>query len=120
MPSVERKSLLGWFPIDPMLHGLAHMFVRDLVEAMGSNELPQLKVIGLGALAYRDVWDGRVVEGSNDVDDFLRLRVYEIEYMKNKRGEQVPMLTMVANGYPGNVGPDISENMSIFEPYWLG
>ena len=100
--------------------GLADVIAQDLLDAYGSDGPPPLRVIGLGALTYRDVWDGSVVDGSTALDEFLRLRVYAVEYIRNIRGDQVPLLTMVANGYPGNIGSDISKNLSIFEPYWLG
>ena len=103
-----------------LIKWLADTIATDLLDAYGLDAPPPLRIIGLGALTYRDVYDGTVVDGATAVEQFLRLRVYAVEYIRNIRGDQVPLLTMVANGYPGNIGPDISENLSIFEPYWLG
>lgn len=102
------------------LRALVEDFVLHLSRAqISSGSSPQLRVFGLGALTYRDVWHGSVVYGATGLDDMLRLRVWAIDYPKNARGVPTPLLTLVANGYPGNVGKDISEDMSIFEPYWL-
>ena len=103
-----------------MLHGLVDDLVKDLVHLKKSRRMPQLRTVGLGALTYRDVWDGSVVEGATTTDSILRLRIWAINYAKNARGILTPLLTKVASGYPGNVGKDISQDMSIFEPYWLG
>ena len=104
----------------PFIKGLADMIAQDLLDEYESDGPPPLRILGLGALTYRDVYDGTVVEGATALDEFLRLRVYAVEYVKNIRGDRVPLLTMVANGYPGNIGVDVSENLSVFEPYWLG
>ena len=103
-----------------LLKSLADKVVTQLLQALGVNRPPQLQIISLGALTYRDVWDGTVVNGATALDDFLRLRIWAIQYLTDVRGKQVSLLTLVANGYPANVGPDVSKNMSIFEPYWLG
>ena len=102
------------------IRGLAEDVAYDLIDAYESDGPPPLRIIGLGSLTYRDVYDGSLIDGAMAIDEYLRLRVYAVEYIRNIRGDQVPLLTMVANGYPGNIGPDISENLSIFEPYWLG
>ena len=105
---------------ETMLHGLADDLVKDLVFSRRPRKMPQLRIIGLGALVYRDIYDGSVVDGATGIDSILRLQIWAINYAKNARGELAPLLTHVANGYPGNVGKDISEDMSIFKPYWLG
>lgn len=51
------------------------------------------------------------MDGATNMDDYLRLRVYAIDYLKNARGRTSPFLTLVAYGYPGDVGKGISENM---------
>ena len=102
-----------------MLYGLAYEIVKDLFHLKKSKNLPQLRIIGLGALVYREVWDGSVVDGVDGLDNVLRLRIWAIVYPQDVLGKHTPLLTQVASGYPGNVGKDISENMSIFKPYWL-
>ena len=102
------------------IKGLAGDIAHDFLDAYELDGLPPLRIIGLGSLTYRDVYDGALVDGAMAIDEYLRLRVYAVEYIRNIRGDQVPLLTMVANGYPGNIGSDISQNLSIFEPYWLG
>lgn len=102
------------------LSALVEDLVLHLYRAqISSGSSPQLRIIGLGALTYRDIWHGSVVYGATRLDDMFRLRVWAIDYPKNARGMPTPLLTLVANAYPGNVGKDISEDMSIFEPYWL-
>lgn len=66
------------------------------------------------------MWDGSVADGATGIDNILRLRIWAIDYAKTARGVLTPLLTQVASGYPGNVGKDISEDMNIFKPYWLG
>ena len=103
------------------------------------HSLPQLQIVALGSLTYRDVWDGTIVDGyvfstpqialgksdlriidrATKIDNVLRLRVWAIQHMKNFRNKVKPALSLVALGYPGNVSKNISENMRIFEPYWL-
>lgn len=114
-PSAEKLLSIG-----ATLRALADDLVRHSTRAqILSGSPPQLRVFGLGALTHRDVWDGSVVYGATGLDDLLRLRVWAIDYPKNARGIPTPLLTLVANGYPGNVGKEISEDMNIFEPYWL-
>ena len=105
---------------ETMLHGLADDLVKDLILSRKPRKMPQLRIIGLGALVHGDVCDGSVVDGATGIEGILRLQIWAIDYAKNARGNLAPLLTHVANGYPGNVGKDISEDMSIFRPYWLG
>ncbi|KAL8794029.1 MAG: hypothetical protein Q9195_003435 [Heterodermia aff. obscurata] len=120
VPSMGRCSWHQFLHIETMLHALVNDFVSELVYQRRTKAVPQLRIIGLGALEYRDMWDGSVVDGVTGIDDVLRLRIWAIAYPKNALGEPTPLLTEVASGYPGDVGKDISEDMKIFEPYWLG
>ena len=83
---------------------------------------------------------------ATDLDYYLHPRIYAIDYNKNARGKFVPLLTKVGSGHVGAIGyvcldfamfrrrtssevgdanfnsfhrKDISQNMRIFEPYWL-
>ena len=106
--------------VETLLHGLVDEFVKDLVYFKKSKKMPQLQIIGLGALLYRDIWDGKAVHECSSIEETLRLRIWAIDYVKNALGVRTPLLTQVASGFPGNVGRDISEDMNIFTPYWLG
>ena len=86
-PSVHLPS------VATRLIALADDFVLRTTRAqILSGSPPQLRVIGLGALTHRDVWDGSVVHGVTGLDEMLRLRVWAIDYPKNARGVPTPTL----------------------------
>ena len=81
--------------------------------------IPCPDIIALGALTYRDVWDGNVIDDRRELDVFLRLRVFRIDHRLNFEGNDAFLLTPVARGCPDLIG-HVSSNLRILEPYWLG
>lgn len=119
MPTVDvERGANAWVAPDAMYAAISYGFLKDLLLY---KKGPRLNIFALGALTYCDVWGGNAVaEGSVlDISEALRLRVYHIQYQAKPGVGTVPILTRVATGPPVAIG-DLSNNLDIFEPYWLG
>lgn len=80
----------------------------------------RIKIIALGAPTYNDRKIGANHFPFNDERDFLRLRVYQVDYRPNCYGRGVsPILKMVSKGSPAHAYRTCS-NIGILENYWLG
>lgn len=124
MPAAEGLGVD--LPIEPTLKGLATFIVhlvrnRTMLQDHDYHikERPKLETIALGALTYRDVYVGDSLREPRlgQVDDFLQLRTYHIDYSKNILGNFQPMLTLMAQGC---VCEDARYcDIEILKPYWL-
>lgn len=78
-----------------------------------------LKVIGTGAVTYKDIWIGRSQRVTKTVDFYLCPRIFHVAYPVNITGSRHPVLTQIAQGTAIDA-QEYSSNIRIFEPYWLG
>ncbi|KAL8670575.1 MAG: hypothetical protein Q9168_004888 [Polycauliona sp. 1 TL-2023] len=84
--------------------------------------MPQnLKTLALGALTYRDVYNGLGYHKAHDRElyEFLRLRVYRIVSSRDEEGEQRPLAKLTESGTYEKTEAS-GRDVDIFKPYWLG
>lgn len=79
---------------------------------------PSITKFALGALRYKDIWDGENEYRTSDLEDFITLRTYFIEYRRKLDGNWAPLLTLGSKGSTRSL-QDTCENISILQPYWL-
>lgn len=80
----------------------------------------RIRTIALGAPTYNDIRIGANYFPFDAERDFLRLRVYQVDYHPNDYGYGVcPILKMVAKGSPAHAYRTCA-NIEILETYWLG
>ena len=103
---------------DERSEGFVTKFVRVLV--WGRLEQPPiLETIALGVTRYKDICSGRASLHDNErLDEFLKLRVYHIEYRHNFQGDCVPIVTLIAKG-TADALKGIRSNISILDSYWM-
>ena len=93
-------------------------FVRALV-AYYPMKPPILETIALGILRYRDVCAGKASRYENNrINEFLKLRVYHVEYQRNFQGDCIPVITLIAKGTTDAI-QDICNNIKILQSAWL-
>lgn len=100
---------------------------KELLAKLGPDKSPNLDIIALGAITYRDIWttrsqwqkiNSRGREVTNHLDFSLCPRIFSINYVQNARGMLQPSTTMVAQGTAAEA-EEHSSNLRIFQPYWL-
>lgn len=102
-----------------MYQSLATKFMDSMIERPNTDHLIQIKTIGLGSLKYADVHVGMSHESPhNEIREFLRLRVYEIDYHRSRQGVWSPVLRQIAKGKPDDE-LSLTHNMDVFKHYWL-
>lgn len=73
MPEAESpESAKSWLSLDFMYKSLAFTFVEPLMNHSRADDSLQLKIIGLGALTYADIYTGDHYS-TDPIRDFLRL-----------------------------------------------
>ena len=93
-------------------------FIRALV-AYYPKQPPILETVALGLLRYRDVCAGKASRHENDrINEFLKLRVYHVEYYRNFQGDCIPVITLIAKGTTDAI-QDICDNIKILQSAWL-
>ena len=81
--------------------------------------MPNLTLIGTGALTYQDIWLGRMNHKDNtNLERYLCPRYFYVQRLTNIRGEQQPVLTKIAQGTPTGID-EYSSHTDIFRPYWI-
>lgn len=108
---------------DTLYSALVSGLIEKITESRNPSAAP-LTIFALGALTYDDVWNGSrsQAQGPNEklsLADALRLRVYHIEYQAQAGSSPTPLPTRVAVGACNDIG-HLSDDLEIFEPYWLG
>ncbi|MCJ1266130.1 mitochondrial splicing system protein [Lobaria immixta] len=97
-------------------------FVLRLLRAMMRYcpELPpNLETIALGILRYKDVCAGKAARHDNErLDEFLKLRVYHVEYQRNFQGDYIPIITFIAKGTADAI-QDTCPKIKILQSYWM-
>lgn len=98
-------------------------FVTKLVRALVRGRLEQppiLETIALGVTRYKDICAGIASPHDNErLDEFLKLRVYHVEYRRNFEGDCVPIVTLIAKGTTDAL-KGIRFNINILHSYWMG
>lgn len=76
--------------------------------------------LALGALKYRDVYNGLVDYTCNNMslDSFLRLQVYRVGTYEFE-GRRKPLITHIESGTYEKTEA-LGGDVKIFQPYWLG
>jgi len=124
MPEINgSRSIDAWMSPDTVYSALSSGMVERIAQSRKSTAAP-LTMFALGALTYRDVWNGSTCQTQEDytkldLADALRLRVYHIEYHVRAGSHPTPVLSRVAIGACNDIG-HLSDNLEVFEPYWLG
>lgn len=97
-------------------------FVLRLLRAMMRYcpELPpNLETIALGILRYKDVCAGKAARHDNErLDEFLKLRVYHVEYQRNFQGDCIPIVTFIAKGTADAI-QNTCHKIKILQSYWM-
>lgn len=99
----------------------SEVFVTTLVRAMVKWrwDLPSLETIALGILRTQDVCGGKSsLHADERLDEFLKLRVYHVEYRRNFQGDRIPVVTLVAKGTTDSI-QDICHNITILQSNWM-
>lgn len=97
-------------------------FVTRLLRAMirCCPELPpNLETVALGILRYKDVCAGKAARHENEIlDEFLKLRVYHVEYQRNFQRDCIPIVTFIAKGTADAI-QDTCHKIKILQSYWM-
>lgn len=117
------RSIDAWMSPDTVYSALSSGLVEAIAQSRNLTAAP-LTIFALGALTYGDVWNGSTRQAQEDymnldIADALRLRVYHVEYHTQAGSHPTPVLTRVAIGACNDIG-HLSDNLEVFEPYWLG
>lgn len=123
MPEIHAtRGIDLWLSPDTLYHGLGSSLIEKYIRnRMPSIYAPKLDILAFGALTHRDVWEASGFSNSGELDlaTAFRLRIFHIKYKFFNDCFPTPTLTRVATGSASAIG-HISEDLSIFEPYWLG
>lgn len=103
---------------DELSEGFITKFLRTLIR-LRPEEPPNLKIVALGTPRYKYVCDGKASPGGDDgIDEFLKLRVYHVEYRRNFQGDFTPIVTFIAKGTTDAIH-DIHHNIDILQADWM-
>ena len=114
MPAVS--SLQFPIPMETMCRSIVTTIMDEVAKSRYCTYL--LKNIALGALTYSDLKIGAAMFPSGDLNDFLRLRFYRVDYQNLYPEGPKAILTSVGKGTTDTIVGDY-EDESIFELYWL-
>lgn len=80
---------------------------------------PDISIIAIGSITYNSLWLGRPNRSKSiNLCNCLRPQFFYAAYHVDVRGVRQAILTHVAEGTPEDA-EDVSDNLRIFEPYWL-
>lgn len=122
MPEVSylQFGLVEWLNIDDLCQSLITSLLKRVVDKYNYVYKPNLDVVILGGLTYRDVYDASRVWDAHPLDDFLRLRVYRAEYiLKRPENTFITNAKLEAKGYSPRIKL-LSDQLHILDQYWLG
>lgn len=100
----------------------SEVFVSRLLRALVAcvpERPPILETVALGIIRYRDLCAGKGSrEDSERMAEFLKLRVYRVEYQRNFQGDCIPMVTLIAKGTTDAI-QDSCHNINILQADWI-
>ena len=125
----ETCNLVEFLTVTELIKGVALSFIEGVTNARSNHhsspcqersflEPPSITVFALGALRYKDIWHGDTRESTTDLEDFITLRTYLVEYRRRLDGNWAPILTFGSKGSTRSL-QDMGENITILQPYWL-
>ena len=121
LPSLrQEESNPSWPGIsdDERSEVLITRLVRELLKRR-PEQPPILELIALGLLMYKDVCAGKAFPYENErLDEFLKLRVYHVQYQRGFLGEFVPSITLIAKGTADDI-QGIFHNIHIIQSDWM-
>ena len=99
----ETNTLVTFMTMNAVIKGLALSFAESLrstppvlngqVSGLFLGYAP-IELLSVGALRYRDVWDGSIADDSSMKDDFFTLRTFSVDFRKTSDGACAPLLTI--------------------------
>ena len=107
-------------PIIPMQYlckSFATLFMDELVRQPNYDGC--LSIIALGAVTYSDLKIGGEVAHPEDFRDFLRLRIYKVDYQNFYPVGMSAVLTAIGKGTVSEA-EGLCENPGILDIHWLG
>lgn len=113
LPEISGRSAM---PMDYFVKGLAAMFV-DIVNKKRKSTL--LKTVAIGAPLYRDVYIGTHHVVHTAVSDFLRFRIYNIDYDYPSPSGLSPVLSKICKGAASSSEDEFCHS-HLLHNYWLG
>lgn len=112
----ELKDGISAMPMEYFVKGLAAMFL-DVVNK--KTKSASFKTIALGAPLYRDVNIGTHHVVHTPISDFLRFRVYNIDYEYPSPSGLSTVLSQVVTGAALSADDALMQK-DILDDYWLG
>ena len=113
LPEISGKVAM---PMDYFVKSLAAMFV----DVAGKAERPDsLRTIAIGAPLYQDLHIGTHHVIHTDLSDYLRFRVYDVDYNYPSRMGRSPTLREIVRG-AANTSEEQFSHESLLYSYWLG
>lgn len=122
-------NFVDFMAVNTLIKGMALSFIEEVANAHSNHhfsscqertprESPSITLFALGALRYKDIWDGDTQHRTSDLESFITLRTYLIEYRRQLDGNWGSLLTLGSKGSTRSL-QDTCENISILQPYWL-
>lgn len=117
-PPFEGDIING--PVEAFFIGLAQRLSSQLGKRKKLSKLKPsaVNLIAFGAVTYRDVTFSRSRE-SEPMDHYLTPRYYHVANTLNVNEDYVPIVTCVGRG-ASSQAKHYSDDLRVFEPYWLG
>lgn len=114
------RGINAWMRPDDLYSALVTSIVSNVFRIRSSTASPVLTLLALGGLMHSDVWEDTTTHNVKELNypEVLRLRLYQIHY-KGTGIDHCWSVTRVAMGSARTIG-HLSNNLEIFEPYWLG
>ena len=106
------------FPIpqEYLYKSLAQGFMDKMAEAPDFYQ--HLRTIAVGAMTYSDRKIGAASFPSEDLRDFLRLRIYHVDYLNVYPAGLLTILSLVGKG-TADLADGVCKETEIFDMYWL-
>ena len=114
----ETKTISTYLPLTSMHKGIPSAFLDAAYPKPQSEASLPLKILAIGAVAFADVRFGCKYLPSTPDRDFLRLRVYRLEYGGLPLGRLSTRLTHIAEGTVEDA-EGICKDLDTFKLYWL-
>ncbi|KAL8923293.1 MAG: hypothetical protein Q9208_004693 [Pyrenodesmia sp. 3 TL-2023] len=124
MPFITPKKMV--LPVEELHAAFANMVLKSLIGGYGGKGIRPsaplaLKTLALGALTYRDIYNGLGchISANPSLYFFLRLQIYKVDCKYQCEGQPRPLAVHTETGAYEKTeaaGGDVN----IFKPYWLG
>ena len=104
---------------DVKLRGFVDAFLGDYVLWEPWEGKPQLRTLALGATTYGNTRIGTNHFTGNNLADYVRLRVYNVDYIYHHRtGKRTSSVDLVAKGFADDA-LGFCKHMDLLDVYWL-